>query len=260
VRAITLEYHDVVEPGQWEASGFPGVDSATYKLELPLFEAHLKDIADLDLSPIGSSLNVTAPGPRVFITFDDGGVSAFDPIADLLEDRGWRGHFFVTTRCIDTPRFLSRGQIRELSQRGHVIGSHSASHPPRMSALSREQLTIEWRESTDTLAQILGQSTATASVPGGHYSSVVARTAAANGLKVLFTSEPTAKGRLVDGCWVLGRYTLRHRSSARYAAAIADGHLTPRGTQWALWNAKKVAKWLGGAAYLKVRKRVLGRR
>jgi hypothetical protein len=50
-------------------------------------------------------------GTPVFLTFDDGGASALHPTADLLERRGWSGHFFVTTRRIGTPGFLDFWQL-----------------------------------------------------------------------------------------------------------------------------------------------------
>src|ERR1039458_5638385 len=32
----------------------------------------------------------------------------------LLEDRGWRGHFFITTDRIGTPGFLTESELRDL--------------------------------------------------------------------------------------------------------------------------------------------------
>ena len=42
---------------------------------------------------------------HVLLTFDDGGKSAVR-IADLLEEQGWRGHFFITTAMIGEPGFV----------------------------------------------------------------------------------------------------------------------------------------------------------
>src|SRR5262249_60003963 len=71
------------------------------------------------------------------ITVDDGGVSYHRFIADRLEERGWRGHAFVSTDFIGAPGFLTASEIRELDDRGHIIGSHSASHPSRFSQCHR---------------------------------------------------------------------------------------------------------------------------
>ena len=89
--------------------------------------------------------------PPTLLSFDDGGVSAYEHIAPMLESYNWVGCFFITTDRIDTPAFVSREQIRDLHRRGHVIGSHSCSHPKKMSECSREELLEEWQRSLSCL-------------------------------------------------------------------------------------------------------------
>ena len=193
------------------------------------------------------------------MTFDDGGASALAPTADLLERHGWRGVFFVTTDRIGSPTFLDAAGIRELRRRGHVIGSHSCSHPARMSACGREQLLDEWRRSRQVLSDVLGEAVTVASVPGGYYSRMVAETAAEAGYTMLFNSEPTTKAYPVNGCRVLGRYTVYRGMSARAAAGLATSSL-PRWRQALMWNLKKAAKAIGGRAYLALRHTLLARK
>jgi hypothetical protein len=150
VRAISLLYHDVVLPGRQSSSGFPGGDADIYKLTLPDFERHPDAIRSALPKPaiIASELgDIDISHTRPLLTFDDGGVSAHQHVARLLETVGWRGHFFVTTNWIGKEGFLNPAQIRDLHARGHSIGSHSYSHPARMSYCSREQLRREWTES-----------------------------------------------------------------------------------------------------------------
>jgi peptidoglycan/xylan/chitin deacetylase (PgdA/CDA1 family) len=208
----------------------------------------------------GEGLRAEAPdAPSWMLTFDDGGVSALEPTADLLEEHSWRGLFFVTTERIGTPTFLSADAVRELHRRGHVIGSHSCSHPERMSCCGPEQLLDEWRRSRDELEEILGEPVCRASVPGGYYSRAVAEAAAAAGYTLLFNSEPTTGVVSVGGCRVVGRYTVYRGTSARAAARLLTGRLA-RWRQALLWNAKKVAKALGGRACLALRRGLLARR
>ena len=242
---LALMYHDVVDADD-DASGFPGRGPASYKLETSQFEAHLDAIA-------------AARSPRAFVlTFDDGGRSAHTHAADALERRGFRGHFFVTTGKIDTPTFVTVDQIRDLARRGHTIGSHSRSHPTRMARLSRDEIFDEWRSSLARLAEILGRPVTVASVPGGYYSRVVAEAAAAAGVKTLFNSEPTARVQVIDGCQVVGRYTILRSTPAADAAKIACGALAPRLRQAAMWSAKKAGKAVAGDLYLRVRAKFFG--
>ena len=260
--AISLMYHDVVPAGQFEASGFGGAGAARYKLTVEEFRDHIDAIANAIGSQGFEACRLesgSAAVPSQSITFDDGGASAFGEIADRLEARGWRGHFFITTDYIGRSGFVTEQQISELSRRGHLIGSHSCSHPTRMSLCGDEQLRREWSESMSKLGDILGAPIWAASVPGGFYSRRVAQSAAASGLKLLFTSEPTTRMKVVDGCLVLGRYAIYRGTTAATAAGLARGDLAPRLRQAIAWNGKKAAKMLGGRAYLWLRDRLLPR-
>jgi hypothetical protein len=165
----------------------------------------------------------------------------------------------VTTDYIGRPAFLTAGQIRDLRRRGHEIGAHSRSHPTRMSRCSPGQLLDEWRGSREALSQILGEPVAVASVPGGYYARAVAEAAARAGLTTLYTSEPTGRPWCVDGCTVLGRYTVYRGMSVSTVAGLAAGRLGPCLRQSALWNAKKLAKAVGGEGYLRVQHFVVPR-
>jgi peptidoglycan/xylan/chitin deacetylase (PgdA/CDA1 family) len=239
VTRAALMYHDVTPAGHETASGFPGGDAARYKLTPAQFEQHLTAIGERVLSPV--------------LTFDDGGISACDAIAGALERRGWRGHFFVTTGYVDRPGFLGRAHLRDLHRRGHVIGSHSHSHPLRMANCSEARLRDEWKRSTTQLAGILGEPILTASVPGGHYSARVAATAADAGIRRLFTSQPTLQVKELDDMSVVGRYAIQSSTSAATAAALAAGDYGARARWSAMWMAKQACKLAGGSLYLRVR-------
>ena len=260
MKALAIMYHDVVEGGDFASSGFPGEGAHVYKLRREDFERHLDAIraATSAVSQIAARRE-WQDSPPVFLTFDDGGESALHPTADLLERFGWRGHFFITTQRIGTPGFLSAAEVQELHRRGHIIGSHSVTHPSRMAALSRAEIDREWRESLARLAEIAGERVKTASVPGGYYSREVAESAAGAGTEVLFTSEPTMDIGVVDGCLVLGRYVVQRHMGPEWSAGFASGRRAERWKQTALWKAKRVAKAMGGEAYLKLRRAILER-
>ena len=147
-----LMYHDVVPAGLEDSSGFPGRDAALYKVTPERFGAHLDAIA--------------SAGTSVAITFDDGGGSAL-LAADALERRGFRGFFFITSNCIGTAGFVDRAALRELHGRGHIVGSHSCSHPLRMGHLPPRRILHEWTESRRAISDLLGADVWAASVPGG---------------------------------------------------------------------------------------------
>src|SRR4051812_38665924 len=247
-------YHDIVATGAEDASGFPGRDAALYKVTPELFEQHLRAIAAITGV---RHVSDTSPCRTVDITFDDGGESAMRA-ADALERHGFIGHFFVTTHYVGTRGFVTESNIRDLNRRGHVVGSHSCSHPLRMGHCSWPQLVDEWTRSRSSLASILGSDVTIASVPGGDFAPQVAEAAARAGFTRLFTSEPTTETRHAFGLTLQGRFTIQRWTTADTAAALASGAWLPCARQAVVWNAKKISKRIGGDRYLQLRKLLLG--
>ena len=249
-------YHDVLPEGAaTEFSGFSGASAFAYKLSVKQFETHLNQVSEAvrQKNVRVSTIEQVLQGKRddsVLITFDDGGVSALSHAAPMLEARGFRGHFFIATDYISKPGFLTEAQIRELDARGHLIGSHSCSHPLRMADLAEDELLREWRQSLERLSSILGRKIELASVPGGLYSRAVGLAAARAGVKILFTSEPEQRlGRIKD-ITLVGRFSIVRSDKAEYAARLAGGDQWLCRKQWALWNTKKIIKSIAGKPYL----------
>jgi peptidoglycan/xylan/chitin deacetylase (PgdA/CDA1 family) len=254
---VSLLFHDVYlqHPGE---SGFSSAAADRYKLSLGEFDRQLSGLAELGLEPCrltGSAPPASGAAsltPALAVTVDDGGLSYYTVIASRLEERGWRGHCFVSTDFIGRRGFLDASQLRELDNRGHVIGTHSASHPTRFSRMSPDEMRSEWSESRAILEEILGHDVHVGSVPGGYFSNVVAATAGDAGLKLLMTSEPVTWTRSVNRCTIAGRFTIRQGAPADLARSFALLSPWTRCTAWAGWNAKALVKPLLGSSYPRV--------
>jgi len=264
VRALTFIYHDVLADSGADDSGFAGADALSYKLPLARFRRHLDIVADTlrgrqPLCARTPEALLGAESPALILTFDDGGASAVSRTADMLEERGWRAYFFVVSELIGQPEFLTADGVRQLHTRGHVVGTHSASHPPRLSRCTPEVIRREWGDSSARIADIIGAPVLTGSVPGGYYSRVVGQIAAQSGLRILFTSEPTPNPAWLDGMLVMGRMSVTRRTSDQNLAALA--HLKRRALleQQVTWGAKKVIKRLSGEAWLAARRKLFDR-
>ena len=190
--------------------------------------------------------------PDVVLTFDDGGSSAL-AAATALEARSWRGVFFVTTSKIGTSGFLSDTDIKALADRGHVIGSHSHSHPTYMGRLSRAQIEQEWRESRAALGDILGSLPTrhrfrAASSPGRRPRSRRNGVSSAHDLGA-------ARGRAGPrGIAAYGRYAVWSTTPADRAAAYASGVRTAQLRLWLEWKAKDIVKRGNPSAYQALRR------
>lgn len=182
---IGLMFHDVTDSPQ--TTGFLQPSAQRYKHSTAQFESYLQVVEDSRL-PVLPSAEFRTTQTSTLFTFDDGGASAMIA-ADILQRRNWRGTFLVTTDLIDTPGFLTRRQIVELHQRGHVIGSHSCSHPDIFRNLNRDEKYYQWHNSCRALEDIVGEAITTASVPGGDMDTATIEEAGRTGITSLFTSE-----------------------------------------------------------------------
>ena len=253
-QSIALMYHDVLHNDV--PSGFNGPGANAYKVSWQRFDQHLDVIAKH--SSLQPSVDLgNHDSDALYLTFDDGGASAFPLVADRLEARGWRGIFFVTSARIDNDGFLPRAAIAKLDRRGHLIGSHSHNHPLQMATLKKSDLREEWERSCHILEDIVGHPINVASIPGGMYSESVAQSAASSGITDLFTSEPR-RGiwATTHGCRLHGRYTIKQSTRPEWIAALVAGKRSPRWRQRLSWESRKVMKRLLGPIYLRLRGRL----
>lgn len=249
---ITLLFHDIYARSP-EESGFAGAAADRYKMSTVRFRAHLASIervradAPVLLTTMPKRLDTAPP---FALSVDDGGLSYHSIFAPCLADRGWVGHCLITTGQIGKPGFLHKHHIRELHEAGHLIGSHSVTHPPRFNTCSWEQLVREWSQSRAALEDIIGAPVKLGSIPGGAYSREVVLAAREAGLTSMMTSEPETRRQLVDGCEVFGRFTLRANSPQNLSGRLVRQGESAQRQQWLAWNAKKLLKKSLGTGYL----------
>jgi peptidoglycan/xylan/chitin deacetylase (PgdA/CDA1 family) len=231
-------YHDVTDDPT--SSGLQRAGALPYKLASAVFARHLEQIATAPRAPeLIDAIDLDQPGRHVLLTFDDGGRSALDA-GDALARRGWRGHFFIVTNRVGQRGFLDRGEIRHLRQCGHVVGSHTHTHPNVFRELPWARMLEEWRVSQDWLADLLGEPCTVASVPGGDVSARVLQSADQAGVTYLFTSEPTVTPYRVGASWILGRFVPKT--------------LTP------VWRVRQLAQFRGWGSAMLVRRLKVGAR
>ena len=202
---FVLMYHDIITATLYE-SGFDTPGANFYKISMSVFETHLDSIRTLIREQ-------RIDKEEIVFTFDDGGVSAYTYIAPLLEKYGFNGHFFVVTDKIGCSGFMTEEQLKELENRNHVIGSHSASHPSKLDELPFEFRLKEWKTSIDRLESILSHPVKEISIPNGYFSCDDVAPLHMLGVKVIFTSK---YGEFLHGndTIVCGRYAITSGTTA----------------------------------------------
>lgn len=228
---IVLMYHDIVTSKD-KSSGFQNDSAFQYKVDEQRFT---------------ETVRLCDPS-KVLFTFDDGGLSFLTLAAPILEQYGHKGVFFITTDYIGTPGFLDANQIKELESRGHIVGSHSCSHPHNMAVLSDEAIEREWLDSTKALEDILGHNVEYASIPHGYSSKTVIEKSKMAGINYLYTSTPTERTRRKGGLALIGRYVVHDNMSVSEVCNIVNSKFT-RQKKHIRWFALEVVKKLLGNKY-----------
>ena len=212
-------YHDIDFKSAARPSGFQSASARKYKLSEEVLNAHVSKLNKFVVNQQNNGDCSTTNS--INFSFDDGGASAMYA-SELLETFGFSGIFFVVTNLIGKAGFLNVRDIRELSNRGHIIGSHSQTHPDRMAFLPLQMLKTEWESSKNILEDILGKRINTCSIPGGSYRLGTLQMTAATGYSKVYTSEPTLNcvGRTIDfkthKIQVLGRIPVSKAWSPAY--------------------------------------------
>lgn len=202
---------------------------------------------------VGQAL-ASSSGDHIVLTFDDGCETDLLTAAPLLRELGFSATFYITVSFLDTRGFLSRSQLRRLSDLGFEIGSHSMTHP-HLNDLNAQQLRDEIRDSKAALEQITGRSIEHFSCPGGRWNKDVVEAVRRAGYRSLATSRPAVNPR-DSNPFSLGRVVVMRDTS--------DSEFQQRCLGRGLWQMRvknsvpAIARHvLGNTAYDHVRERLL---
>ena len=226
-------YHDVCHENASES----GLASDLYKVNVSDFREQIKIIAEY-----------IKKDNSIILTFDDGGSSFYNPIVDILDEFGLKGIFFVATNFINKTGFLSDLQLRMLEERGHIIGSHSHSHPENISSLSEEEIMNEWLISLKKLNDILGHKVSIASIPNGYESKLVLKYAEQVGIKDLYTSKPTTQLFRYKKMRIHGRYVVLSNTGVDGIMGICNSKAYRMKQYWK-WVILSILKLILGDKY-----------
>ena len=240
---IVFMYHDVYASIPDE-SGFPGKGESHYKISVNRFESHLKKIRNL-------INNGRIFEDDIVFTFDDGGGSFYSIIAPLLNKYGFLGHFYVATKYIGQSGFLSDTQIMEIAAMGHVIGTHSDSHPSNILSLKADLRSTEWKGSVMKLTQICSNRINEASIPNGYYSDEDIPLFKSLGLDTIYTSS-LGQYKAINGINIIGRFAVTDTMDASVVEKILCSRIYYK-KLILKQKALSFAKWLLGANYLKIK-------
>jgi peptidoglycan/xylan/chitin deacetylase (PgdA/CDA1 family) len=113
----------------------PGRSDRGYEVTVAQFKAQMKALADSGYQTVlpeqlynylvyGSPL----PPKPVMLTYDDTDEEQFTIAKPEMDKYGFKGVYFVMTISIGRPRYMSKEQLKQLSDEGHAIESHTWRH------------------------------------------------------------------------------------------------------------------------------------
>ena len=133
--------------------------------ELKTFEAQLawyrKNFENIDYEKFVRFMNgeIKLNRPGIILSFDDGLLNNYENAAPLLEKYGFTGWFFVSSGLADGTEYMTYKHMRNLHERGHVLGIHTFSHHRMDEADTQEILSHEIAEARTYLCDKTGVDT-----------------------------------------------------------------------------------------------------
>jgi len=128
------------------------------------------------------SADIIPPSPRhVLLTFDDGCRSFFTQVLPLLEELKLKATIFPVAGYLGKSSswdimpllaHLTKSEVREISDLGHEIGSHSLTHAD-LTYLGVSDLSAELTDSKKILEDVTGKEVTSLSFPYGNWSTRV---------------------------------------------------------------------------------------
>ena len=153
-----LCYHQIRD---W--TGRDSKNAKDYIIPVAQFKAQMKMLADSGYHTVlpdqlyaYMTTGAKLPSKPVMLTFDDTDLDQFTVARPTLEKYGYKAVYFVMTVSLGRPRYMSKAQVKQLSDEGNVIGSHTWDHHNVKKYQGQDWVT-QIEKPTKTLEEITGK-------------------------------------------------------------------------------------------------------
>lgn len=113
----------------------PGKSSSGYEVTPETFRQQMKMLSDSGYHSVLPeqvynylAFGAALPQKPVMITFDDTDEEQFSIGKTEMDKYGFKGVYFIMTISIGRPRYMSKEQIKQLSDEGHAVECHTWDH------------------------------------------------------------------------------------------------------------------------------------
>ena len=133
--------------------------------------------------------NTQIPNKSLVITFDDGWADNYTNVFPILKEYGLIATIFVITGFIGQANYMDWNQLREMSEAGISIQSHTVNHKP-LAQMSKAEVEYELVTSKNTIENALGKQVNFLSLPHGVFNDQVLKMTWEAGYHAVCTSNP----------------------------------------------------------------------
>lgn len=144
---ICLAYHKILAQ----------TDDSIHTVSVDSFAKHLSIIKQSGVPLATSFFSVKEVSKRagLLLTFDDGTIDHYTTVMPLLKQFKMPAIFYIPTAKLDTNGYITSRQAGGMVENGHVLGSHTHTHP-RLPSKGTSQIIEEMEVSAQVLQDIHG--------------------------------------------------------------------------------------------------------
>ena len=153
-----LCYHQIRD---WTARDSKGAKD--YIAPIAAFKAQIKMLADSGYHTIlpdqlyaYMTTGAKLPSKPIMLTFDDTDLDQFTIARPTLEQYGYKAMYFVMTVSLGRPHYMTKAMVKQLSDEGNIIGSHTWDHHNVKKYQGQDWVT-QIDKPTKTLGEITGK-------------------------------------------------------------------------------------------------------
>ena len=182
-----LYYHSVLPDAEVATPNEVTISPEKLREELML----VKELGytTLTMSEFTAYINDNKPIPEksILITFDDGYTDNYAHAFPILKELNMKATIFMIASQVDSGYYMSAAQLREMSDYGIDIESHTDNHV-YLDTLSYDQQLKELKDSKEKIEKILGKEVTSIAYPYGNYNEDTKKAAIAAGFTFGFTT------------------------------------------------------------------------
>lgn len=131
--------------------------------------------------------NKPIPEKSIVITFDDGYMNNYTEAFPILKALNMKATIFCVGNSLDGSYYLSHEAIKEMSDYGIDIESHTVNHV-HLDTLSYDEQLLEMKKSKEILENITGKEVSSIAYPFGDYNTDTVKAAKQAGYSLGFTT------------------------------------------------------------------------